>query len=133
MSTRTFGASLPRREDARLLTGQATFVDDIDLPGCLHAAVLRSPFAHARIRSIDTTAASAREGVVAVFTAAWTGPLQAERDRRAVLLALVHAHVPVVYSVTVHGSDEAEEFEILLTTGGPALRCGRSSCMKIPR
>jgi carbon-monoxide dehydrogenase large subunit len=73
MSTRTFGASLPRREDARLLTGQATFVDDIDLPGCLHAAVLRSPFAHARIRSIDITAASAREGVVAVFTAADLG------------------------------------------------------------
>ena len=73
MSTRAFGASLPRREDARLLTGQATFVDDIDLPGCLHAAVLRSPFAHARIRSIDTTAALAREGVVAIYAAADLG------------------------------------------------------------
>ncbi len=73
MSTRAFGAALPRREDARLLTGRATFVDDIDLPGCLHAAVLRSPFAHARIRSIDAAAALAREGVVAVYTAADLG------------------------------------------------------------
>ena len=56
-------------EDARLLTGQALFVDDVELPGMLHGAFLRSNVAHARIRSINVTAARAREGVVAVYTA----------------------------------------------------------------
>ena len=69
MSTRNFGAPIKRNEDARLLCGQALFVDDVELPGLLHAAFLRSNVAHARIRSIDVTAARAREGVVAVYTA----------------------------------------------------------------
>ena len=69
MSTRNFGAPIKRNEDARLLCGQALFVDDVELPGLLHAAFLRSNVAHARIRSIDVTAARARDGVVAVYTA----------------------------------------------------------------
>lgn len=69
MSTRNFGAPIKRNEDARLLCGQALFVDDVELPGLLHAAFLRSNVAHARIRSIDVTVARAREGVVAVYTA----------------------------------------------------------------
>ena len=69
MSTRYFGAPVPRNEDARLLTGRALFVDDIELPGMLHAAFVRSPHAHARIRSVDVSAALRREGVVAVYTA----------------------------------------------------------------
>ena len=69
MATRKFGAPIRRNEDARLLTGQALFVDDVELPGMLHGAFLRSNVAHARIRSIDVTAARAREGVVAVYTA----------------------------------------------------------------
>ena len=73
MSTRYFGASIKRNEDARLLTGQALFVDDVELPGLLHAAFLRSQVAHARILRIDTTAAAARAGVVAVYTAAALG------------------------------------------------------------
>ena len=73
MSTRNFGAPIKRNEDARLLCGQALFVDDVELPGLLHAAFLRSNVAHARIRSIDVTAARAREGVVAVYTAADLG------------------------------------------------------------
>ncbi len=69
MTTRYFGAPVPRNEDRRLLTGQALFVDDVELPGMLHAAVLRSQVAHARIRTIDVSAALRRKGVVAVYTA----------------------------------------------------------------
>src|SRR6202035_4955194 len=69
VSTRKFGAPIRRNEDARLLSGQALFVDDVELPGMLYAAFLRSNVAHARIRSIDVSAARAREGVVAVYTA----------------------------------------------------------------
>ncbi|GAB4527940.1 MAG: xanthine dehydrogenase family protein molybdopterin-binding subunit [Anaerolineae bacterium] len=63
------GQRVKRNEDPRLLTGQALFVDDVDLPGMLHAAFLRSDYAHARVRHIDVSAARARPGVVAVYTA----------------------------------------------------------------
>ncbi|MFC7528368.1 aerobic carbon-monoxide dehydrogenase large subunit [Actinoplanes sp. GCM10030250] len=62
-----FGRML-RKEDARLLRGRGRFVDDVQLPGMLHLAILRSPFAHARIVSIDTSAAEASPGVKAVVT-----------------------------------------------------------------
>jgi carbon-monoxide dehydrogenase large subunit len=75
METRHFGARQQRNEDARLLTGRAGFIDDIELPGLLHACFVRSPHAHADILSIDTKAALARDGVVAVFTAADLGAL----------------------------------------------------------
>ena len=65
---RYMGNSVLRKEDPALLTGQAGFTDDIRLPGMLHFALLRSPHAHARIRSIDASAAKERPGVVAVFT-----------------------------------------------------------------
>jgi carbon-monoxide dehydrogenase large subunit len=61
------GAPIRRQEDVRFLTGRATFVDDIKLPHMLHAAILRSPHAHARITAIDSTQAQAMPGVVAVF------------------------------------------------------------------
>ena len=64
------GRSLRRREDARFLTGAGRYLDDITLPRMLHAAVLRSPHAHAAIASIDTTAARTAPGVHGVFTAA---------------------------------------------------------------
>ncbi len=67
------GQPVKRNEDPRLLTGQALFVDDVDLPGMLHATFLRSDYAHARIISIDTSAAEAVPGVVAVYTAADMG------------------------------------------------------------
>jgi carbon-monoxide dehydrogenase large subunit len=73
MSTRYFGAPIPRNEDTRLLSGQALFVDDVELPGLLHAAFLRSSVAHARIRRIDVAAARTRPGVVAIYTAADLG------------------------------------------------------------
>ena len=69
MTTRYFGAAVPRNEDRRLLTGQALFVDDVELPGMLHAALLRSPLAHGRIRHIEASSARKRTGVVAVYTA----------------------------------------------------------------
>ncbi len=73
METRYVGASVTRNEDPRLLRGQALFVDDVELPGLLHAAFLRSPYAHARLKRIDVGAAQARPGVVAVITAADLG------------------------------------------------------------
>jgi aerobic carbon-monoxide dehydrogenase large subunit len=70
------GLPLPRSEDQRLLTGGGCFLDDIALPGALHAAFVRSPHAHARIVAIDTAAAAAMPGVVAIVTgrdlAQWT-------------------------------------------------------------
>lgn len=69
MATRYFGAPIKRNEDGRLLRGQALFVDDVELPGLLHAAFLRSQVAHARIVRIDVTAALNRAGVIAVYTA----------------------------------------------------------------
>ena len=73
MATQFFGERIKRNEDPRLLTGQALFTDDVQLPNMAHVAFLRSPYAHARIRSIDVTAALEREGVVAVFTAETLG------------------------------------------------------------
>ncbi|HSC90699.1 MAG TPA: molybdopterin cofactor-binding domain-containing protein [Gaiellaceae bacterium] len=67
-TTSLMGAPVKRVEDARLLTGAAKYVDDLKLHGSAHAAILRSPYAHARIRSIDTSAAARAPGVVAVFT-----------------------------------------------------------------
>lgn len=70
MATRWFGAPVQRNEDPRLLRGQGTFVDDIDLPEQLHAAVLRSPYARASIKHIDVAAATHLPGVHLVLTAA---------------------------------------------------------------
>jgi aerobic carbon-monoxide dehydrogenase large subunit len=64
------GASIKRSEDPRILTGTGRYVDDIKLPGMLHAAFVRSPLAHARVLSVDVTAARALPGVVAAFTGA---------------------------------------------------------------
>ena len=62
------GRSLRRKDDPRLITGRARYIDDISLPGMLWAAFVRSPEAHARILSIDAAAARERPGVHAVFT-----------------------------------------------------------------
>jgi carbon-monoxide dehydrogenase large subunit len=63
------GSRTKRNEDPRLLTGRALFVDDVELPGMLHVAFLRSPYAHAHLLAIDTSRARQRDGVVAVYTA----------------------------------------------------------------
>lgn len=77
MTTRLIGEPVRRHEDARLLTGRARFIDDIELPGMLHAAVLRSPHAKARFTHIDAGAALALPGVHAVLTHADLGPANA--------------------------------------------------------
>jgi carbon-monoxide dehydrogenase large subunit len=69
MTTRWFGERVQRVEDDRLLRGHGRFTDDID-EGALESCIVRSPYAHARIRSIDVTAARAMPGVAAVYTAA---------------------------------------------------------------
>lgn len=66
-AARFIGERLPRKEDLRLLTGRGTFVDDVSVPGMLHAAFLRSPIAHGRIRSIDTAEARDLPGVRAIY------------------------------------------------------------------
>ncbi len=72
MTTRIFGSGIRRREDPRLITGAATYTDDVKLPGMVHAAMLRSPHAHAKINGIDTSAAAEAPGVLAVYTGADT-------------------------------------------------------------
>ncbi len=74
------GQRLLRKEDPALLTGEAKYTNDLDIPGALFLAVARSPHAHARIVSIDTSAAAAMPGVVAVYTGAdlrdaWAAPM----------------------------------------------------------
>ena len=63
------GERVPRREDMHLLRGQGLYVDDLDLPGVAHVALVRSTQPHARIRGIDVTAARALDGVLGVYTA----------------------------------------------------------------
>jgi aerobic carbon-monoxide dehydrogenase large subunit len=68
MANTIFGSGIRRREDPRLITGTATYTDDLSLPGMVHAAMLRSPHAHARIKKIDTSRATKAPGVLAAFT-----------------------------------------------------------------
>jgi aerobic carbon-monoxide dehydrogenase large subunit len=77
---RYVGTAVPRKEDAALLTGRGTFIANLTLPGTVHMAVVRSPYAHARINGVDVEAARAAEGVVAALSGAdlagdWQGSL----------------------------------------------------------
>lgn len=77
---KVIGTRLLRREDPPLLTGEAKFTSDLNIPGALHLAVLRSPHAHAKIIKINTQAAAALPGVVAVYTGSdlqsmWAAPM----------------------------------------------------------
>jgi carbon-monoxide dehydrogenase large subunit len=78
--TSAIGTPMLRKEDPALLTGEARFTNDLAVPGALHLAVLRSPFAHARIASIDVSGAVGQPGVVAAYTGAeladtWAAPM----------------------------------------------------------
>ncbi len=73
MTHRLIGKPIRRNEDARLLTGRALFVDDVQVEGMLHVAFLRSQHAHARLKDVDLTAARRRPGVVGVYGAADLG------------------------------------------------------------
>src|SRR6187549_1205313 len=70
MSKSVIGDSPRRREDARFITGRGSYVDDLGFERLARAVFVRSPHAHARIRSIDTSAAKQTPGVLAVLTAA---------------------------------------------------------------
>jgi carbon-monoxide dehydrogenase large subunit len=73
---RGVGHSVRRKEDDRFVRGKGTYIEDVSLPGMLHMAILRSPFAHARINGIDTSKAGAVPGVIAVVT----GELMAQHN-----------------------------------------------------
>src|SRR6266850_1436073 len=67
---RAIGAAVPRKEDAKLLAGQGEFMDNLSVPGMVWMAIVRSPYAHARIRNVDLSAALAAPGVTAAYSAA---------------------------------------------------------------
>lgn len=91
-TSRAFGKPLVRKEDERFLTGKGTYIDDIELADMLHAAVLRSPFAHARILSIDVSQATQLEGVAAVWTYSDLGPASQPLPLLIPHAALTHPH-----------------------------------------
>jgi carbon-monoxide dehydrogenase large subunit len=91
MATRWFGAPVQRLEDPRLLLGKGNYVDDIDLPDLLHAAVLRSPHAHARVHKIDISAAQSLPGVQLILTAADLGSVLEPSPLLVPHAALTHA------------------------------------------
>ena len=68
MATKVFGSSVKRKEDPRLITGQGTYVEDVKLTGIMHMILVRSPYAHAEIVSINSEEALKTPGVIAVFT-----------------------------------------------------------------
>ena len=94
MSGKSVGARVLRSEDPRLLRGGGEFVDDIRLPGMLHAAFLRAHHAHARVRGIDAKAALAMPGVHAVFTAADMTPAMRAK-RMPALVPIPYAKFPL--------------------------------------
>jgi CO/xanthine dehydrogenase Mo-binding subunit len=95
MTTRTIGARIPRLEDPRLLGGRGCFVDDVSPAGVLHAVVLRSPHAHARIASIDAWRARALPGVHLVLTAADLGELNQPTPLLIPNPCLTHGRTPL--------------------------------------
>jgi CO/xanthine dehydrogenase Mo-binding subunit len=92
MSTRQFGARIERNIDPKLLRGEGAFVDDIPLPQQLHAAFVRSPFARARIRSINTAAAERHPGVATVYTCDNIGDLDIEMPLLIPHPSMKHPH-----------------------------------------
>ena len=89
-ATTMIGERVKRIEDPSLLKGEASFVDDIQIPGTLHAAILRSPHANARIRGIDLSAVRAATGVIDAFSLAdaWDEPPTSGIGSGALALAL---------------------------------------------
>jgi aerobic carbon-monoxide dehydrogenase large subunit len=105
MGARYFGAAVKRREDPRLLRGEGRFLDDVTLPGLLHAAFVRSPHAHARLIGVRAEAARDLPGVAAVLTfqdlARWMKPLPAFGAAPPGLAAAIHFEVrqPAQYAL----------------------------------
>ncbi len=97
--TSMIGARIQRREDPKLISGHGHFIDDVNLVNMAHMSVVRSPHAHARITSIDTSGAKAAKGVVAVLTAADFKPV-------------IHAPLPVTNSFVADKKQVPEQFPI---------------------
>jgi carbon-monoxide dehydrogenase large subunit len=95
------GSPVERLEDLRFLRGRGQFVDDLPSEGALHAAILRSPVAHGRVRSIDAHAATKRRGVHAVITAADIGDVPVITMRQELLPAFTPYQQPVIASEKV--------------------------------
>lgn len=145
MAGRYVGAGLPRLEDARLLTGRGRYLDDLDVPGALHAAFVRSPVAHARVRSVDVAAARTAPGVVGAFALAdlparfreapmrqlYPSPLLVEDVTQHVLCAdevcFVGQTVAVVVAESRYLAEDAAELVELELEELPAIvDCGRA-------
>ena len=89
------GRSVKRKEDDRFIVGRGNYIEDIKLPNMLHMAILRSPYAHATINSIDTSRATELPGVVAVVTGELLAQHMDEQEPRLDLeraLAPIHRH-----------------------------------------
>ena len=129
------GESIKRKEDGRFLRGKGNYLDDITLPAMLHMVILRSPYAHARIRAIDTSAAAAIPGVIAVVTGelmaqhnlAWMPTLSG--DTQAVLatdkVRFQGQEVAAVVAETKYAAEDAVglidvDYEVLPAVSGPA-------------
>src|SRR5581483_8539924 len=109
------GRSVPRVEDARLLRGQARFIDDIVLPGMLHAVFARSRSAHARIARIDTAAAEALPGVHAVLLYADLRPvLSCDRIPLALAAAAVKFDAEPISLVNDEATDVGEPIALVV-------------------
>jgi aerobic carbon-monoxide dehydrogenase large subunit len=111
-----------RKEDPALLTGEAKFTNDLNIPGALHLAVLRSPYAHANILSVDLTAALAMPGVVAAYSGAdlaplWAGPMPCAWPVTADMKN--PAHFPVAVSKAAYVGDGVA---VVLATSDVAAR-----------
>jgi aerobic carbon-monoxide dehydrogenase large subunit len=128
------GESIKRKEDGRFIRGKGNYLDDIELPGMLHMAILRSPHAHARIKSVDTSAASSMPGVIAVVTGelmaqhklAWMPTLS--YDTQAVLatdkVRFQGQEVAAVVAETLYHAEDARDaivvdYEVLPAVVGP--------------
>ncbi|MBA6420988.1 xanthine dehydrogenase family protein molybdopterin-binding subunit [Pseudomonas sp. 5Ae-yellow] len=99
LKKKSIGTSVLRREDTRLLTGRGRYIADLVLPGMLHAVALRSPFAHARILSVDVADAQALQGVEIV----WCGPDVAELSQGIVSTMQVEGFQTTVQPVLANG------------------------------
>src|SRR5215471_11347545 len=96
-TAKLLGASIKRREDPRFITGKGNYTDDLKLPGMKYAAFVRSPHAHAKIASIDTSKAKSAPGVVAVYTG---------KNMAGVVQDLVMVpHMPLTSDVARHVGD----------------------------